>query len=30
MGRGQGGAYAYDWIENLFGLGKHSATENLP
>jgi hypothetical protein len=25
MGPGRGGAYSYDWIENLFGLGMHSA-----
>jgi hypothetical protein len=25
MGQGRGGAYTYDWIENLFGLGMHSA-----
>jgi hypothetical protein len=25
MGAGRGGAYTYDWIENLFGLGIHSA-----
>jgi hypothetical protein len=25
MGSGRGGAYTYDWIENLFGLGMHSA-----
>ena len=30
MGSGRGGAYTYDWIENLFGLGMHSATEVLP
>jgi hypothetical protein len=30
MGPGRGGAYTYDWIENLFGLGMHSATEVLP
>jgi hypothetical protein len=30
MGPGRGGAYTYDWIENLFGLGMHSATEILP
>jgi hypothetical protein len=27
MGSGRGGAYTYDWIENLFGLGMHSADE---
>jgi len=30
MGSGRGGAYTYDWIENLFGLGMHSANEILP
>ena len=25
MGSGRGGAYTYDWIENLFGLEMHSA-----
>jgi hypothetical protein len=30
MGPGRGGAYAYDWIENLFGLGMHSSDEILP
>jgi hypothetical protein len=30
MGSGRGGAYTYDWIENLFGLGIHSADEILP
>jgi hypothetical protein len=30
MGSGRGGAYTYDWIENLFGLNMHSATEILP
>jgi hypothetical protein len=25
MGSGRGGAYTYDWIENLLGLGMHSA-----
>lgn len=25
MGAGRGGAYTYDWIENVFGLGMHSA-----
>jgi hypothetical protein len=24
-GGGRGRAYTYDWIENLFGLGMHSA-----
>jgi hypothetical protein len=26
----RGGAYTYDWIENLFGLGMHSADTVLP
>ena len=30
MGSGRGGAYTYDWIENLFGLGMHSAERILP
>jgi hypothetical protein len=30
MGPGRGGAYTYDWIENLLGLGMHSANEILP
>ncbi|HEU5426608.1 MAG TPA: hypothetical protein VFU74_07040 [Actinocrinis sp.] len=30
MGPGRGGAYTYDWIENLFGLGIHSADQVLP
>jgi hypothetical protein len=30
MGPGRGGAYTYDWIENLFGLGMHSANRILP
>jgi hypothetical protein len=30
MGSGRGGAYSYDWIENLLGLDMHSATEILP
>jgi hypothetical protein len=30
MGPGRGGAYTYDWIENLFGLGMHSADAILP
>jgi hypothetical protein len=30
MDPGRGGAYTYDWIENLFGLGMHSADEILP
>jgi hypothetical protein len=29
MGSGRGGAYTYDRIENLFGLGMHSADEIL-
>jgi hypothetical protein len=30
MGPGRGGAYSYDWIQNLFGLNMHSANEILP
>jgi hypothetical protein len=30
MGSGRGGAYTYDWIENLFGLGMHSAERINP
>jgi hypothetical protein len=30
IGSGRGGAYTYDWIENIFGLGMHSADEILP
>jgi hypothetical protein len=30
MGPRRGGAYTYDWIENLFGLGMHSADEIVP
>ena len=30
MGSGRGGAYTYDWIENLFGLGMHSADRVIP
>jgi hypothetical protein len=30
MGSGRGGVYTYDWIENLFGLGMHSADVILP
>jgi hypothetical protein len=30
MGPGRGGAYTYDWIENLFDLDMHSADEILP
>jgi len=30
MGPGRGGAYTYDWIQNLFGLNMHSADEILP
>ena len=30
MGSGRGGVYTYDLIENLFGLGMHSAGEILP
>lgn len=30
IGPGRGGAYTYDWIENLLGLNMHSADEILP
>jgi hypothetical protein len=30
MGSGRGGAYTYDWIENLLRLNMHSASEILP
>ncbi|MBF6235457.1 SRPBCC family protein, partial [Nocardia farcinica] len=30
FGPGRGGAYTYDWIENLFGLNMHSADHILP
>jgi hypothetical protein len=30
MGSGRGGAYTYDWIENILGLNMHSAREILP
>ena len=30
MGSGRGGAYTYDWIENLFGLDMHSTDAILP
>jgi hypothetical protein len=30
MGPGRGGAYTYDWIENVFGLGMHSADRIHP
>ncbi len=30
MGSGRGGAYTYDWIENLVGLDMHSADRILP
>ena len=30
MGPGRGGAYTYDWIENLFGLEMHSADSVHP
>jgi hypothetical protein len=30
MGSGRGGAYTYDWIENLLGLNMHSADRILP
>jgi hypothetical protein len=29
MGSGRGGAYTYDWVENLIGLKMHSASEIL-
>jgi hypothetical protein len=30
MGPGRGGAYTYDWIENLLGIDIHSANRILP
>jgi len=30
MGSGRGGAYTYDWIQNLLGLNMHSADTILP
>jgi hypothetical protein len=30
MGPGRGGAYTYDWIENLLGLDMHSADAIMP
>lgn len=30
MGQGRGGAYSYDWIENLMGLDIHSANRIIP
>jgi len=30
MGSGRAGAYTYDWIENLFGLGMHSSDRIHP
>ena len=30
MGSGRGGAYTYDWVENLLGLNMHSAAAILP
>ncbi|WP_039798483.1 hypothetical protein [Nocardia araoensis] len=30
LGPGRGGAYTYDWIENLLGLDMHSADRILP
>jgi hypothetical protein len=30
MGSGRGGAYTYDWVENLLGLDMHSADEIRP
>lgn len=30
LGADRGGFYSYDWLENLFGLGIHSADEIVP
>jgi hypothetical protein len=30
LGQGRGGLYSYDWLENLFGCGIHSADRILP
>ncbi|MFI5541865.1 MULTISPECIES: SRPBCC family protein [unclassified Nocardia] len=30
LGPGRGGAYTYDWVENLLGVDMHSADEILP
>jgi hypothetical protein len=30
IGADRGGFYSYDWLENLFGLGIHSASEIVP
>jgi hypothetical protein len=30
LGADRGGFYSYDWLENLFGLGIHSASEVVP
>jgi hypothetical protein len=30
LGADRGGFYSYDWLEDLFGLGIHSATEVVP
>ncbi len=30
IGPGRGGAYSYDWIENILGLDMHSAQQILP
>jgi hypothetical protein len=30
MGSGRGGAYTYDWVENMLGRNMHSANEILP
>jgi hypothetical protein len=30
LGSGRGGAYTYDWIQNLLGLNMHSASEVIP
>lgn len=30
IGQGRGGAYSYDWIENMLGLDIHSVDEIVP
>ena len=30
IGQGRGGMYSYEWLENLFGLDIHNATEIRP
>ncbi|MBN9393263.1 MAG: SRPBCC family protein [Chloroflexi bacterium] len=30
IGQGRGGFYSYDWLENLAGIGIHSASEIVP